>query len=94
MIWNAEYQTLSNFRAWSPENEVEIMERAYNYARDFFPNAEPDDFVIIIVEGYNCITVITDERAPKEIADEVVPFDDKKVYPLQGIKQEVTFKLL
>ena len=94
MYWKHDYQTLSDFRAWSPEKEVEIMERAYNYARGFFPKAEKDDFIIIIVEGYNCITIITNEWQPIEIAEEVVPFDENKVYPLQGIKQEVSFKLL
>lgn len=93
MIWNKDYQTLSNFRAYSPEKEVEVMERAFNYAKGFFPNAEDEDFIIIIVEGYYCITVITNEWTPIDIADEAVPFDENKVYPLQGLKQEVTFKL-
>ena len=93
MIYNKDYETLAHFRAYSHQKEVEVMERAYNYARGFYPNKEQSDFIIIIVEGYNCIAVITSEWHPIEIADEAVPFDENKVYPLQGLKQEVTFKL-
>lgn len=50
------------------------------------------DAIVIEVEGYKCLTYITDEFTPIECADKVFPFDEKQIYPMQMAEMKICFK--
>ena len=50
-------------------------------------------FSIIEVEGYKCIAHIKCVGTYQEIFDEIIfPFDKERLYPIQGLQLEYTFK--
>ena len=51
-----------------------------------------DDFIVINVEGYACVALVTNEWEPIEICDRVFPFDGERIYPMQEIEQKIYFK--
>ena len=95
MIWTQDYETIKNVRAYSSEKEKAQLDRALDYARSNLTYGflkDEDDFIVITVEGYNCIAMITDEFNPIQICERVFPFDNERIYPMQEIEIAVNFK--
>ncbi len=69
---------------------AEQAERAMQYLK----GCCPDDavFVVIEVEGYNCVAYLTDEFSPYMLAEMIAPFDKERIYPLQGLISQYAFK--
>lgn len=96
MIWTNDYETISQFRFSYKENFVKSMERALDYARQNLSNGynkELNDFIIIKVENYNCIALVTNEFNPIEICTRIFPFDENQIYPMQEVEQKYNFKI-
>lgn len=71
---------------------AEQAEKALNNLRAYFPIGEDDDFVVITVEGYKCVAYVADDFAPYILAERIAPFDENKIYPMQGLETEFCFK--
>lgn len=67
-------------------------ERAREYLRQKWADAEDEDLVVIKVEGYHCLAKVTNEFSPIEICDVVFPFDKDRIYPMQEIERKIYFK--
>ena len=93
MHWTNDYEDLSTEIRTSSEAQKEIILRAYDKARHFFDSRdhEMDDFIVIRVEEYSCIALITDEFSPIEISSFVFPYDQERIYPVQMIEQKILF---
>lgn len=50
------------------------------------------DAIVIEVEGYKCLTYITNKFEPIECADKVFPFEGSRTYPMQFIEKKINFK--
>lgn len=59
----------------------------YNWS-DF----EGQTAILIIVEGYTCLTWITDEFEPIECSEKVFAFDKNQIYPQQRAEMKICFK--
>ena len=95
MIWNKDYESLTAMRNTSTDKVKEIINRALEDAKNNLTNGWnklDDDFIIINVEGYACVALVTNEWEPIEICDRVFPFDSERIYPMQEIKEKVYFK--
>ena len=95
MIWNNDYETLTAARRTATEKVQETMNRALEYARNNLTDGwqkDEDEFIIITVEGYSGVALITNEWEPIEICDRVFPFDENRIYPMQEIEQKIYFK--
>lgn len=89
ILERTEYTLLCEFIADSAGTELGTTAvRAWATYQD---GGETDDYVVIRVEGYYAIAKIIDEWQPIEIKELIQPFDEKRVYPLQRIKREITF---
>ena len=86
-----EIYTISEFQHDNPAL-AEQAEKALQYLKNYCPNSESATFVIIVVEGYKCVAYLTDEFAPYEVSEMIVPFDKDRIYPLQGLVTEYAFK--
>lgn len=71
---------------------AEQAERALNYLKGYCPNSEDKTFVVIEVEGYKCVAYLIDEFAPYVLSYMIAPFDENKIYPLQGLVTQYAFK--
>lgn len=67
-------------------------EKAREYLRQKWADAEDEDLVVIKVEGYHCLTKVVSEFWPYEICDVVFPFDRVRIYPMQEIERKIYFK--
>lgn len=67
-------------------------DKIYGIICNNFSNFSGRDTVVITVEGYNCLAIVTDEFTPIEISDLVYPFDDNTTYPMQMLEQKLYFK--
>ena len=86
MIWQFDYETLASEIRTSSEEQQGIIIRAYEYAKTHFEHdKEQDDFIVIRVEGYSCIALITNEFTPIEVHEHIFPYDAKRIYPMQGL---------
>ena len=85
-----EIYTVSEFKRDNPAL-AEQAEKALQYLKNYCPNSESATFVIIVVEGYKCVAYLTDEFAPYEVSEMIVPFDKDRIYPLQGLVTEYAF---
>ena len=95
MTWNKDYETLTAMRNTSTDKVKKIIDRALEYAKSNLTNGWEkldDDFIVINVEGYACVALVTSEWEPIEICDRVFPFDEERIYPMQEIEQKVYFK--
>lgn len=95
MPWNFEYRTFTAEYYTSNERTQETMKRALDYAKSNLTDGfskEEDDFIIIRVEGYNAIALITDEFTPIEICSRIFPYDENRVYPMQEVEIVPQFK--
>ena len=86
-----EIYTVSEFKRDNPAL-AEQAERAMQYLKGHCLNSKETTFVVIIVEGYKCVAYLTDEFAPYEVSEMIVPFDKDRIYPLQGLVTEYAFK--
>lgn len=86
-----EIYTVSEFQRDNPAL-AEKAERALNYLKGYCPGSEGATFVIIEVEGYKCIAFLLDDFSPCTLADMIAPFDENKIYPLQGLVTLYAFK--
>lgn len=84
-----EIYTVSEFKRDNPAL-AEQAERATQYLKGYCP----DDavFVVIEVEGYNCVAYLTDEFSPFILGNHIAPFDKERIYPLQGLITQYAFK--
>ena len=86
-----EIYTVSEFQRDNPAL-AEKAERALNYLKGYCPGSEGATFVIIEVEGYKCVAYLTDESRPYTLGEMIAPFDENKIYPLQGLVTLYAFK--
>lgn len=86
-----EIYTVSEFQRDHPAL-AEKAERALNYLKGYCPGSEGATFVIIEVEGYKCVAYLTDEFSPYTLGEMIAPFDENKIYPLQGLVTQFAFK--
>lgn len=96
MIWNRDYETVSTTRNTTDEKTQAMLQVALEYARNNVTDGwekEEDEFIVINVEGYSCIALVTSEWSPIEICDRVFPFDRDRIYPMQEIEQKIYFKV-
>ena len=63
----------------------EKAEKAMQYLKGFCPGIEKDKYVVIVVEGYHCIARVLDDFCSYTLASEIAPFDENRIYPLQGL---------
>ncbi len=50
-----------------------------------------DDYIVILIDGYYNIVKILDDNYPQELDETVYPFDKNRIYPIQRIKQEISY---
>ncbi len=86
-----EYCVVTKFKEDNPKLSEQV-EKAYHLLKRQYPNAEEDEFVVIKVEGYYCVACIIDFFTPKELGRTIQPFDEKQVYPMQGLVTEYEFE--
>ena len=84
-----EIYTLSEFKRDNPAL-VQKAEQALQYLKGYYPNAS--EFVVIEVEGYNCVACLRDEFYPYELGSSVAPFDENQIYPVQGLTTKYAFQ--
>lgn len=70
-------------------NAREALIRAMAHYRD----GDLSNYFIIVVEGYKCIAHTSDEFEPLVLDKIIFPFDDEKLYPMQGLKTVYEFEL-
>ena len=95
MIWQDNFETVPDFRNTANEQMKKVIERALDYARNNLTDGyakDDDDFVVITVEGYYCITLGQNQFIPLTINPRVFPFDNERIYPMQEIEQKIYFK--
>ncbi len=65
-------------------------EQALQYLKGYYP--KDNVFVVIEVEGYNCVACLRDEFFPYELGTSVAPFDENQIYPVQGLTTKYAFQ--
>lgn len=86
MVWQFDYEGLFESLVMSCGKHHENMRAAYAKAREYFGyDKTAEDFIVIRVEGYCCIALVTDEFNPIEVAEQIFPFDEDRTYPMQGL---------
>ncbi|MBQ9069937.1 MAG: hypothetical protein IJY23_01140 [Clostridia bacterium] len=91
MTWTFDHEPIFSELVISSGKLHENMRKAYARAKERFSSVDPDDYIIITVEGYRCVAYVTNHFTPIEIAKEVFPFDRECVYPMQAVKAEPRF---
>ena len=86
-----EIYTVSEFQRDHPAL-AEKAERALNYLKGYCPGSKDATFVIIEVEGYKCVAFLLDDFSPYTLGEMIAPFDENKIYPLQGLVTLYAFK--
>lgn len=86
-----EIYTVSEFQRDNPAL-AEKVERARNYLISYCPNSKDATFIVIEVEGYKCVAFLLDDFSPYTLSDMIAPFDENKIYPLQGLVTQYAFK--
>ena len=84
-----EIYTLSEFKRDNPAL-VQKAEQALQYLKGYYPNGS--EFVVIEVEGYNCVACLRDEFYPYELGASAAPFDENQIYPVQGLTTKYAFQ--
>jgi len=94
MTWTNDYESLeTEFKVWTSKKMKAIILKAFINARiQFGYEHSMEDFVVIRVNGFNCIALVTNEFTPIEICPLVFPYDENKTYPMQEIEQRICFK--
>ena len=86
-----EIYTLSEFKRDNPAL-AEQAERAVQYLKGYCQNSDDVTYVVIEVEGYKCVACLRDEFFPYELGSSVAPFDEKQIYPVQGLVTKYAFQ--
>ena len=81
--------TLPEFKRDNPAL-AEKAEQALQYLKGYYP--KDNVFVVIEVEGYNCVACLRDEFFPYELGSSVAPFDENQIYPVQGLTTKYAFQ--
>ena len=81
--------TVSEFKRDNPAL-AEKAEQALQYLKGYYPNGS--EFVVIEVEGYSCVACLCDEFYPYELGKTIAPFDEKQIYPVQGLVTKYAFQ--
>ena len=81
--------TLPEFKRDNPAL-AEKAEKALQYLKGYYPGG--NEFVVIEVEGYNCVACLRDEFFPYELGMSVAPFDEHRIYPVQGLVTKYAFQ--
>lgn len=72
------------------------MQRAAMLCRDFFGyKANEGRLVVVCVDGYYCVAALADIPIDDKaivVHEEVFPFDNRQVYPMQGLEVKLSFK--
>ena len=84
-----EIYTVPEFKRDNPAL-AEQAERALQYLKGYYPNGS--EFVVIEVEGYNCVACLHNEFYPYELGSSVAPFDENQIYPVQGLTTKYAFQ--
>ena len=72
------------------QNGYRALENATFHYNDFYRN----NYVIINVEGYDCIAHYKNEIPENLELDEIIfPYDEKRIYPIQALELKYKFKL-
>ena len=90
MLQSSQYETLEEFIFNASEKLALQAERCASNLGILQQDYE--NYVVIKVEGYYNIARIIDEFTPIEIGENVYPFDEEKIYPMQGIELEFSYK--
>ena len=83
--------TVNQFKLDNPEL-ADQAQKAKNYLKDRYLNADEDDFIIIVVESCTCVAVILDDTVPYRVGEIIQPFDKDRIYPIQGLETKFVFK--
>lgn len=83
--------TVEQFKTEYPKL-AEQAQRAKDYLKGRYEQANEDDYIVIEVEGYNCVAVILDDCLPYTVGELIAPFDENRIYPLQGLVTKFAFK--
>ncbi|MCM1532367.1 MAG: hypothetical protein NC114_08870 [Ruminococcus flavefaciens] len=83
--------TVEEFKHGYPEL-AEQAEKAKEYLKGRYPNADEKDFIVINVESYNCIAAIVEDGIPYTLDEIIAPFDKNTIYPIQGLVTKFAFK--
>lgn len=67
--------------------------RALEYAMLHYKDKRKHRFVIINVEGYDCIAHTANEEYPERLDEIIFPYDENKMFPMQGLELKYNFKL-
>ena len=81
--------TVSEFKRDNPAL-VQKAEQALQYLKGYYPNGS--EFVVIEVEGYNCVACLRDEFFPYELGSSVAPFGKNQIYLVQGLTTKYAFQ--
>lgn len=90
-----EVMTVEEFKDFYPKL-AEKADKAMAKLKEYYPENENDEknddrFVVIDVEGYKCVAYITDDFTPYELGTTIVPFDENRLYPIQGLETKFRF---
>lgn len=73
--------------------------KALDYAKSHYNDNFTLNYTVINVEGYKCIAHYkvdahckTDTNADLELDEIIYPFDKERLYPIQGLQLEYSFK--
>lgn len=83
--------TVEEFKNQYPEL-AEQAQKAKEYLQGRYPEADENDFAVIEVESYKCIAVIVSDGLPYTLGETIAPFDENKLYPIQGLVTKFAFK--
>ena len=86
-----EIYTVKEFQRDNPAL-AEQAERAVQYLKGYCQNSDDVTYVVIEVEGYKCVACLRDEFFPYELGSSVAPFDEKQIYPVQGLVTKYAFQ--
>ena len=67
-------------------------EKIYKIINANWNSFEGHEAVVIKVEDYDCLAIVTDEFTPIEISDFIYPFDNETIYPMQMLDNKLYFK--
>ena len=95
MVWQFDYvnveKEIESATGKRKERILKAVENAKSHLSEGWEK-ELDDFIIIKVEGYECIAVVVNDFLPIEISQHIFPFDDNRIYPMQGVEVCPQFK--
>ena len=88
-----EIKTVKKFAAEASPKLKEKALAAKDYLKGRYENVNDNDFVVIEVEGYNCVALIKTKAKPFILDDIIAPFDEQNLYPLQELVTQYAFKI-